>query len=88
MLAFPCHPILFGSADSDQAKGMTLRDFFAAQALSGMLASRYVADHAGTNKTDAEFVSNLAARAYAFANAMAAARSSETSHSNGERDDG
>jgi hypothetical protein len=54
--------------------GMTLRDWFAGQALAGVMASPHIADHAGTNKTDAEFVSGLAMRSYMLADAMLAER--------------
>jgi hypothetical protein len=55
--------------------GMSLRDWFAGQALAGAMASPHIVDHAGINKTDAEFVSGLAVRAYMLADAMLAERS-------------
>ena len=33
--AFPTHPILYGSADQHLAQGMSLRDWFAGQAIAG-----------------------------------------------------
>lgn len=49
--------------------GMTLRDWFAGQALTGMLASAPVADRSKPNHK------GWAANAYAFADAMLAERS-------------
>ena len=54
--------------------GMSRRDWFAGQALARILASPHIADHAGMNTTDEQFVANLACRAYAFADAMLIAR--------------
>lgn len=34
--AFPTHPSLYSSADQAEAQGMSLRDYFAAQALANM----------------------------------------------------
>lgn len=34
--AFPTHPILYSSADQHLAQGMSLRDWFAGQALAGL----------------------------------------------------
>lgn len=48
--------------------GMTLRDYFAAQALAGLLAND------GTDSTADEYFDERAKRAYAQADAMLAAR--------------
>jgi hypothetical protein len=37
--AFPTHPILYGSADQHLAQGMSLRDWFAGQALAGAMVA-------------------------------------------------
>lgn len=37
--AFPSHPMLYSSADQHEAQGMSLRGWFAGQALAGLLAS-------------------------------------------------
>lgn len=50
--------------------GMSLRDWFAGQALAGICASKLIVDHAGTNTTDAEFVAGVARRSFMFADAM------------------
>lgn len=60
--------------DVISSDGMTLRDWFAGQAIGGMLASQYVSEHAGLYKTDAEMVEGLALRSYQIADAMLAAR--------------
>ena len=40
--AFPTHPILYGSADQHLAQGMSLRDWFAGQALAGLLTQTHL----------------------------------------------
>jgi hypothetical protein len=56
------------------AVGLSIRDYFASQAIGGMLASQYVSEHAGLYKTDAGMVEGLALRSYQIADAMIAAR--------------
>ena len=70
--AFPC-PADDKSGWSAEY-GMSLRDYFASQAIGGMLASQYVSEHAGLYKTDAGMVEGLALRSYQIADAMIAAR--------------
>jgi len=62
--AFPTHPILYGSADQHLAQGMSLRDWFAGQALAW-------AGHDNWTSSDPRL---LAERAYQMADAMLAAR--------------
>ena len=59
-----------GSYSSNPQDGMTLRDYFAAQALTGMLAS-----YTGDDSTFPQ-PSEAANAAYSFADAMLAARRS------------
>ena len=68
--AFPTHPILYGSADQHLAQGMSLRDWFAGQALAGIAAN---CDASGINGWSGIY-SDAAATAYAFADAMLEAR--------------
>ena len=63
--AFPCsHQNMMTGFPTEEMSGMTLRDYFAAQALTGMLADSNVQ---GSPKTFAE-------RSYALADAMLEAR--------------
>ena len=67
----PAFPIPFGQVMSDEGKGMTLRDYFAGQALMGYLAGR--------NNNQSENPSNFQALkasidCYGYADAMLAAR--------------
>jgi hypothetical protein len=62
-----------GDARSVDA-GMTLRDYFAAKALGGMLAYSYVSPMHG-NATENADANDVAKRAYEYADAMLAARS-------------
>jgi hypothetical protein len=47
---------------------LTKREYFAAQALAGIMASPHIADHAGT--PTAEIVSGCARRAVEYADAL------------------
>lgn len=58
--------------DHAQFPGMTLRDWFAGQVLSGMFASQWFTDHAAGDA--GSLAANLAHNAYNFADAMLAAR--------------
>ena len=69
--AFPCHADIIPIKDRDYA-GMTLRDYFAAQAMQGMLAAEY----AGTYRPAV-----WANDSYAMADAMLKAR--EVKHEQG-----
>ncbi len=69
----PAFPRAEGESSAPR-DGMTLRDWFAGQAIGGMLASQYVSEHAGLYKTDAGMVEGLALRSYQIADAMLAAR--------------
>ena len=53
-------------------KGMTLRDWFAGQALAGMAASSYWAENVQANRQD--YMKPVAESAYAIADAMLKAR--------------
>ena len=61
--AFPAHPSAMGDHD-----GMSLRDYFAAKAMQGMLAARHPT-HSGEDGAD-----TLADDSYIVADAMLAAR--------------
>lgn len=72
--AFPCHPN--SQAGHFKQDGMTLRDYFAGEALNGMLADwesakAIIAAHGGGN---AEFGHAMAAMAYGISDAMLAER--------------
>lgn len=67
--AFPIHPNVFGD-DVCEFKGMSLRDYFAAQALTGMLAYSINNAYNQSNGT----VEDIAQGAYRFADAMLAER--------------
>lgn len=71
--AFPTHPILYSSADAHQALGMSLRDWFAGQALIGLCQ----ADMSAEEYTVSPAL--LARTAYSMADAMLAAREAKTS---------
>ncbi|MDH7787672.1 hypothetical protein QBD01_003699 [Ochrobactrum sp. 19YEA23] len=63
--------------DAQCEGGMTLRDYIAAKALQGFLASEFVSDfnkEIGPYRTDADIRRNLATNAYLYADAMLAAR--------------
>lgn len=64
----PAFPISIPGRGDNGAEGMSLRDYFAGQALTGMLASAPVADRSKPNHK------GWAANAYAFADAMIAER--------------
>lgn len=72
--AFPRPQAETSQGGNFEQDGMTLRDWFAGQALSGMMASQYVSEHAGVHKTDAGMVDGLALRSYQLADALLAAR--------------
>jgi hypothetical protein len=61
--AFPSHPALYSTAKQGDAQGMTLRDWFAGQALA--------------SSADAATAEALAKKCYVLADAMLAARSPE-----------
>lgn len=67
--AFPSPPIP-GATDhrSEQRDGLSLRDYFAAKALQGMLANSTITDHGGFTRE------GCAAEAYHHADAMLSAR--------------
>lgn len=69
--AFPSHPILYSSADAHQAQGMSLRDWFAGQALAGICANGHTPW--SPNVADIEDA-EVARAAYDLADAMLAAR--------------
>lgn len=74
--AFPCDSSFDDFKGVDDFKGgMWLRDYFAAQALVGLLTDR-VLDVALRLADD--YVATVAANAYRFADAMIAAREKET----------
>ena len=56
--------------------GMTLRDYFAGQALAGMCASQWFPDHGKHESGD--MGTGLAANAYSYADAMLAARKEQS----------
>lgn len=65
--AFPCDDQLF--------HGMTLRDYFAAQALQGMTGNSFVAEaYARVDLPSEEICNQYAIEAYRFADAMLMAR--------------
>ena len=80
--AFPTHPALYSSADQHLAQGMSLRDWFAGQALIALAADLAsvgaVAREAKLHPSKA-----LAQSSYQIADAMIAARALTT----GENDD-
>lgn len=85
--AFPTHPILYGSADQHLAQGMSLRDWFAGQALITLGdVNPHLPNDAGSLREWPE-PQELAARrakwAYLQADAMITARAFTT----GENDD-
>lgn len=80
--AFPSHPILYSSADAHQAQGMSLRDWFAGQALAGELAAEDMGEGAVLLRTK-ENAELMAARAYHMADAMLSARSNREEEDNG-----
>ena len=79
--AFPTHPILYGSADQHLAQGMSLRDWFAAEALAsvGGVDPRLPGDppqHDYVWPTPEKLAERRATWAYLQADAMLAARNS------------
>ena len=73
--AFPSHPALYSSADQAEAQGMSLRDWFAGQALAGMMANQrllYLLVPKNMSQNEADEL--VARQAYASADAMIAAR--------------
>ena len=69
--AFPSHPNHYSNGFYSTGEGMTLRDYFAAAALQGNLASQSI----DVGYYDGEDAWNKAAKdAYAVANAMLKAR--------------
>lgn len=72
--AFPIHPSMRASDDQSSAEGMTLRDWFAGQALATVI-NRYAYDnHAGIGVD--HLPRNCAAHAYRIADAMLKERES------------
>ena len=73
--AFPSHPMLYSSADQGEAQGMSLRDWFAGQALMGILAGHFADtvphDDIGGGSEAAQY-------AYQYADAMLAAREAKS----------
>jgi len=67
--AFP----LDSSAKRNSASGMTLRDYFASQALTGLIGTYVVGN--GTCMGTEHFAKNVSIHAYKMADAMLAARS-------------
>jgi|LakMenE01Jun11ns_1017448.scaffolds.fasta_scaffold7788468_1 hypothetical protein len=63
--AFPTSPDEFGSTDASVHGGMTLRDYFAAKAMAGMLSSQWI---------DFANLRQISDRAYFWADAMLKAR--------------
>ncbi len=70
--AFPTHPILYSSADQHLAQGMSLRDWFAGQALAGLVQLRAIHEAARDAGEPAEALTAQAA--YQYADAMLEAR--------------
>lgn len=73
--AFPCSNEQFtcgNPATGDASPGMSKREYTATAILAGMMASPFISDHAGTNKTDAEMVAGLAKRGVQYADALLA----------------
>ena len=73
--AFPTHPILYGSADQHMAQGMSLRDWFAGQALAGIMGPNYDWFTSGSSETGSRTY-EAAFFAYGLADTMLAARNS------------
>jgi hypothetical protein len=71
--AFPIHPSMRASDNQRSAEGMSLRDWFAGQALAGLLTHDAPEDVADT----AEAVTLAAVQAYDLADAMLRARGGE-----------
>ena len=63
--AFPCHP----GIENSLYDGMLLRDYFAAKAMEGILASNTEHEH-----EDAHIIDAIAEAAYKMADAMLKAR--------------
>ena len=76
--AFPAHDYIVGNIQADgfqklgETRGMTLRDYFAAKAMQGFLSRKVI--EFGYEPERQEHRVNLAANAYAIADAMLAAR--------------
>ena len=71
MKAFPSVIQYFpNDLNADEEKGMTLRDYFAAKAMRGLMGRDW-SDHKGTNK---ELIDIWARSAYGVADAMLKAR--------------
>lgn len=77
MPAFPCTNEQFGSAGA--SSGMTLRDWFAGQALAGLIRNRD-ALHVLNGAPDFPVKANVAEAAYSIADAMLAARAKDAGH--------
>jgi len=86
-LAKTAQNILNEQADSKGPGGMSLRDWFAGQALAGELASQDERNDAhggrGTGICTDEYMPQQAARCYRIADAMLAARKQEAAHDRG-----
>lgn len=75
-LAFPVPHCIDGNWNKEplpEYSGMTLRDFFAAQALAGM-SGQCGLFRSGHEETDAEVAFGMALRAYDYADALLKAR--------------
>lgn len=74
--AFPCAPGGTGEEFEPGAEGMTLRDYFAGQALNGFFSSPawMKGADAAALKSDAKLADALAEFAYQYADAMIAER--------------
>ena len=89
--AFPTPEVALEAYNDDHDKyiksypvdhaGMTLRDYFAAKALNGMLSCEKLAsDAAQAGLKPAQYASGLATASYLFADAMLTARAKESTH--------
>lgn len=78
--AFPGHSSVAGGANSGMygggfvaSQGMTLRDYFAAKAMQGLLSNQLMGD-ASIHKSATEWLGDISVSAYEFADAMLRAR--------------
>lgn len=69
--AFPLHPSMRSSLEQEQCEGMTLRDYFAGKVMPSCFAEDYGNDW---GKRGVDHAPRAASRAYAWADAMLAAR--------------
>jgi len=66
--AFPVHPDILGASIHEDWRGMTMRDYFAAKAMQGLLATGEADEILRT--TDMDWTEAIADSSYAMADAM------------------